>query len=310
MVDVRAQIAEVLRGRILRGIRGGALRRGDRLPSTRELNREFNADQRILLDALRILAKEGLLELRPRGGVYVLASGIGDAAPAPSTTWLSSLFSQGVAREISLMELHEWMRRAVETRRIRVAVIRSTLDELGGICQELEEDYGVEASPIHVDALECTPLPHDLRSADLLITTGGTESVVRAVAELLGKPLIIVRIAPDLIGSEWRLLLMRPVYVVVKDEAFVDVLRSFFTDIPGSTNMRAMVLGKDDLSVIPEDAAVYITRTARSSLGAARLGGNHIPTARAFSAESSRAIIEFIVNSNLRAFTKGQNIGQ
>lgn len=308
MADVRTEIADVLRGRILRGIRGGALQKGDRLPSTRELNREFNADQRIVLDALRILAKEGLLELRPRGGVYVSANGTGNGAPTPSTIWLSALFSQGVVREVPLMELHEWMRRAVETRRIRVAVIRSTLDEMGGICQELEEDYGVDASPIHVDALECNPLPHDLRSADLLITTGGTESLVRAIAAQLGKPMLIAEIAPDLIGNEWRVLLSRPVYVVVKDEAFVEVLRSFFADTPGASNIRTLVLGKDDLSAITEDAAVYITRNARSSLGDTRLGGNHIRTARALSAESSRAIIEFIVNSNLEAFTQWQKM--
>ena len=67
----RPQIANELRGRIERALMTGALAHGDRLPSTREMGAELDADPRVVLAAYRDLAGEGLVELRPRSGVYV-----------------------------------------------------------------------------------------------------------------------------------------------------------------------------------------------------------------------------------------------
>ena len=67
----REGIAEVLRGRILRGLHSRSLASGDRLPSARELGAEFDIDHRVVLAAYRELASEGLIELRQRGGIYV-----------------------------------------------------------------------------------------------------------------------------------------------------------------------------------------------------------------------------------------------
>lgn len=301
MPDVRLEIADVLRGRILRGLRGGALQKGDRLPGARELNAEFNADHRIILDAFRILAKEGLVELRPRGGVYVVYGGDEGEAPLPSKIWLTEVFTQAVAREISLVELHDWMRRVVETRRIRVVAIQATVDQLGGFCRELKDDYGVHADGVEVASLDDPVLPHELRCADLLITSPAFESVVRPVAERLGTKMMLAKLNPDLIGGEWRLLLGRPVYVIVKDERFASVVREFFSNTPGAQNIRPLVLGRDDLSTIPDKAPVYVTRIAREHLGGRRIPGRMLPTARLFSAETARALIDFIVGANLDA---------
>jgi DNA-binding FadR family transcriptional regulator len=56
MKYARAELADVLRGRILRGLQGGVLRLGDRLPSARELEAELGTDHRVILDAYRVLA--------------------------------------------------------------------------------------------------------------------------------------------------------------------------------------------------------------------------------------------------------------
>src|SRR3712207_6555480 len=144
MSDRRAEIVDVLRRRVLRGLQAGALRAGARLPSARELEAEFDADHRIVLAAYRELVDEGLVELRPRGGIYVSpARGGSGTVPLPSEAWLVEVLAQGVAREIPLTEIHEWLRRSVETLRLRAAVIQATPDQITGICRELEDDYGL-----------------------------------------------------------------------------------------------------------------------------------------------------------------------
>ena len=62
-----AQLADGLR----RAIRGGVYRKGDRLPSARELVAYFGVSSRVPVAALKILAAEGLVEAAPRRGYVV-----------------------------------------------------------------------------------------------------------------------------------------------------------------------------------------------------------------------------------------------
>lgn len=298
--DRRAELVDLLRGRVLRGVAAGSLRRGDRLPSARELEGELQVDHRVVLDAYRELADEGLVELRPRGGIYVAAES-GGLVPLPSATWIAGVLTQGIARELPATELHEWLRRAVETVRLRAVAIQQTDDQIAGLCRELRDDYGLEAVGVHADQLRAGAPVAALREADLVVTTGGLESLVRPVVEPLGARLVIAEIRPDLVGGEWRMLLKRPVYVVVREEAFVEALRQFFATTPGAENIRTLIVGRDDLEAIPDDAPVYVTRSAREALEGVRLRGRLLPTARLLSADASRAIMQFVVDANLAA---------
>lgn len=302
MAEQREGIADILRGRLLRGLHAGSIQRGERLPSARAMREEFGVDHRIILDAYRILEREGLIELRARGGIYVSENLALGPVPLPSQSWIVDLLTQSVAREIPLVELHEWLRRAVETRRIRVVAIQSTEDAIEGIVRELRDDYGVDATGMDVSALaNAEQPPREVTIADLMVTTTGLEDRVRPLADQLCKPLIIADIRSDLIGGEWRLLLRRPVYVVVRDSEFVPLLERYFANVPGRENIRPVVLGRDSLDVIPEGAPVYVTRSARGAIGGLSLRGRLLPTARLFSTRTSREIVDFIVRTNLRA---------
>jgi DNA-binding transcriptional regulator YhcF (GntR family) len=295
-------LADLLRGRILRGLHGAALRRGDRLPSAREVGVEFALDHRLVLDAYRLLAQEGLVELRPRGGIYVAGSGGPGQAELPSDVWLSEIFAQGLAREIPLTELHEWLHRAVSTRRLRAVAVQGSRDQVDAMRRELADEYGFEAKGVEVDALVEAGASHpDLRYADVLVTTEGMAARVRPVAESIDTPLIVVDLRPDLIPGEWRLLLFRPLYVLVGDERFIGVLMDFFANTPGIENLRPLVVGRDDLSVIPDDATVYVTANARQHLKDVQIRGRVLPTVRLFSRDSSLTLIQFIVAANLAA---------
>jgi DNA-binding FadR family transcriptional regulator len=301
MSDRRAEIADVLRRRLLRGLHAGALRGGDRLPSARDLEAEFDADHRVILAAYRELVAEGLVELRPRGGIYVSAASADDGmVPLPSETWLVDILTQAVAREIPVSELHDWLRQSVETLRLRAAVIQSTPDQIAGLCRELEDDFGLAADGVDVSSLtEDGELPTSIRYAHLLVTTEAHEELVGRLAKRLGKELIVTDVRPDLVGGEWRMLLRKPVYVVASDDRFIELLRGYFANTPGADNLRFLVAGRDDLSMIPDGAPTYVTRSARENLGDTPIRGRILPSARVFSADSARRIIRFIVRMNL-----------
>ena len=304
MADRRIEIAEVLRGRVLRGLHAGALRPGDRLPSARDLTVEFDVDHRLILDAYRLLVAENLVELRPRGGIYVAPRIEGGAGIPPlPEAWFASLLTDSLSREIPGPELHEWLRRATETLRIRAVIIASTADQSAGLCRELRDDFGLDADALlagDVRSADSPPLP--LRRADLIVTTAAHEGWLRTVAADLRKPLIVITVRPDLRAGEWALLLRRPVYAIVATPEFEDMLRHFFADVPGAKeNLRTLVFGRDDLATIPDDAPTYVTQRVRDSLGGIRIPGRILPAARTIAAESAREIFGFIVRSNIEA---------
>lgn len=301
----RDGIAELLRGRILRGLHSRALASGDRLPSARELGAEFDIDHRVVLAAYRDLAGEGLVELRQRGGIYVARRD--DALiPTPGVDWMIETLLQGLGREVSIIQFHDWFRRAVATLRLRAAVVQGSHDQITGMCRELFDDYGLEATGLDAaDIAEpSAALIADLRRTDLLVSTPSFEPLVRRLGERVGVPVVIADVRPDLLGGEWRMLLRQPVYVVVSDERFVTVLQRFFAEVASAAeNLRILIVGRDDVAAIPSTAPVYATRAAMDALAGAPLGGRVLPSARVFSAQAARDLVGYIVRANLDALS-------
>lgn len=303
MTEPHGVIVETLRGRILRGLQAGTLVSGDRLPSARDLVAEFEVDHRVILSAYRELAGEQLVELRQRGGIYVAIDHRGDGGvPVLPQTWMVEVLGQALAREIPVPELGEWLRRCTETLRIRAAVIALTSDQVHGICRELRDDFGLEADGVLVDEVTSgAALPIAIRRADVLLSTEAHAAKVQSIGDDLKKTVIVTKVRPDLIIGEWVLLLRQPVYAVVATAAFGDMLRSFFSKVPGADNLRVLVFGRDDLSTIPDHAPTYITQGVRTQLGGVQLPGRVLPAVRTISAETARRILDFIVRSNIDA---------
>jgi DNA-binding transcriptional regulator YhcF (GntR family) len=306
MTHPRDQLADTLRGRVLRGLQAGALVPGDRLPPSRELALEFAVDYRFVIAAYQSLAAEGLVELRPRGGIYVAGRGATSRGVPPlPEAWLVEVFTAGLGREIPAPELHEWLRRSLETLRLRVVAIGSTPDQSATMCRELRDDFGVEADGLLADEVrgaELTPLA--LRRADLVVTTEAHAEWVQLLGASVQKPVIVVSVRPEFLGGEWALLLRRPVYAVVATEESGEMLRRFYADVPGIDNLRVIVHGRDDLSQIPAGAPTYVTQRVRAQLGDSRIRGRVLPAARTISSESARTIFAFIVRSNIEAMSR------
>jgi DNA-binding transcriptional regulator YhcF (GntR family) len=302
----RELIVDTLRSRVLRGLQAGTLVAGERLPASRELAAEFDVDYRLVIAAYKALASEGLVELRPRGGIYV-ADAVAPRAGHPPLpeAWLAEVLTEGIAREIPGPELHEWLRRSVETLRLRAVTITTTLDQGYGLCRELRDDFGLESDALLAEELrDAAESPLSLRRADLLVTTDAHAEQARALATELGRAAIVVQVRPELAGGEWALLLRRPVYAVVASEQFGEMLRRFFEGVPGIENLRILVLGRDDLEQIPAGAPTYVTQRVRAELGDIRIPGRTLPAARTIAAESAREIFTFIVRSNVEAMSR------
>ena len=309
-MERRLEIADLLRRRVKLGIHAGSLTPGDRLPSTRELASDFAVDHRVVVAAYHQLVDEGLVEMRPRGGIYVANISPGAVRePMPPERWLREVFVQGRARDMSMRGVIHALRRATETVRLRAVVLHAIADQRTGLCRELEEDYGLEAIGVSTDLLGNGHHPSELGQADLIVSTPAYEPLARRLAAQHAKPCIIADVRPDLIGGEWRLLLRKPVYVVVRDEQFRSALLAFFASTKGKENLRVLVVDHDDLSAIPTTAPTYITRGAREWLDthpdahgrASDIRGRILPAVRTFASATADELISFILERNLEA---------
>jgi DNA-binding transcriptional regulator YhcF (GntR family) len=284
-------------------LQAGTLQPGDRLPSARELVAEFGVDHRLILAAYRQLVEEELVDVRERGGVYVASSNSTRVGfPALPVKWFVEMLTEGFAHEIPAPELHEWLRRSIETLRLRAVVITTTSDQAAGLARELRDDFGLIADGLTgADVSAADVPPAVLRHADLIVVTSAHIELGQRLAGEHRKQMITIDVRPDLVVGEWALLLRQPVYAVVATAEFGKMLRNFFEGVRGIENLNVLVFGTDDLSVIPDSAPTYLTQRVRESLAGTPIRGRVLPAARTISTVSARAIFNFIVLANLQA---------
>ncbi|HEY0779461.1 MAG TPA: GntR family transcriptional regulator [Gemmatirosa sp.] len=303
----RQGITDALRQRLLGALASGALRDGARLPSTRELARDLKADPRVVAEAYRVLAGEGLVELRPRSGVFLATRQTAGMTPTPqgaSPQWLAEVVSDGIRRGVPAPAIVDAFTAATRTRSLSAAIIAATTDQAAGLARELRDDFGVQAAGVIVEDLPTTirdhhDLPRVISRAHFIVGTEATDPHVRRLADRLGIPHVIIDMRPDLLSPDWRLLLTRVTYAVIADARFGALVHAFVDGAEGARNLRVLIAGQDDLSVIPPDAPTYITEAARERIGRHRLPGRLVLPARTLSDASTRAIALTVVHAQL-----------
>jgi DNA-binding transcriptional regulator YhcF (GntR family) len=299
----RGDISDTLRQRVLSALDFGTLRAGGRLPSARVLARELGADARVVTAAYQQLAREGVVERRPPSRAYFVAAARPAAgAPSPTAEWLVDVLAGSLARGVPAPDFPELARRSLETLRLRAACIECNRDQLVWLRRELVEDFGLLATEVDLATL---PRDHDevlpsLRSADLLVTTRSHADEVHRLADRLGKPLVVVAMRPDLDAEIVRTLAAGPLYFLATDARFEAKLRQLYPDAPAE-HLRAMLVGRDDVAAIPEGAPAYVFRTARDLLGGVPSRIRPLSTLRAFSTDTQREVLRFILRANAAA---------
>jgi hypothetical protein len=183
-----------------------------------------------VLAAHQILQREGLVELRSRSGIFLVAAdALSGGVQRRTHDWMVELLLEALERGIPAPELPERLRRSLETPRLRAACIECNQDQIDELSTELHTTYGFDVSGVDVYALlGSSTVPKDVRRADVLVTTQFHTHEVQPVAVQLGKPLIVAELLVDGFAEVARRLNEGPVYYVVVDPRFAKKLGEIF----------------------------------------------------------------------------------
>lgn len=306
----RDAITEALRDRIVTGLHVGRYSGGERLPGARAIARDFGVNERVALAALHALAREGIVTLRPRAGAYVTPPHPAGGGSLPHLgAWLVEMLVQARSRGLPPREVGDYARRCLETRRVRAACIECNDDQLHLLCSELADDHGYLTEGVAVEAMRADAAPQALARADVLVTTMFHAPEVEIVAQRLGKPWIAVGLRADVIQEVTRRLEEGPVYYVATDPRFEPKLHRMIGATGASSNLRVLLVGRDDLDAIPPDAPTFVMTSAREFVtrryGPRAGPGRPIHPPRQFSDDAARTLLSFMVRANLAAIAAG-----
>lgn len=209
------EIADRLRERILAGVYAGRLDPGDRLPSIRELSDQLEADHRTVANAYRELAGQGLVEIRPRSGVYVAPIDRIGREPdilSESADWIADVGRDAWLRRIPFEKLPGLIERCLASRRWRCVCVEATTDGLESMDEELERLFHLDVAPVEIEGdyerlePECeSEIREAFGEGDLAVTSVFHAEAIERLAEEAGIPLVVSRLDPDLIASLRRL---------------------------------------------------------------------------------------------------------
>jgi DNA-binding transcriptional regulator YhcF (GntR family) len=310
-MESESSLVERLHDRVIGGLHRGTLRAGDRLEGVREIARRTGIDARAVAKAYRTLEAEGLVELRGRSGVYVARQEQRDGEMLPETArWTAEVLVEAWRRMIKLPDFPGFIRRYTGSVRIRCALVESVGDAVTAYGYELKGDWGLEVDPVFFDARgvqrqdnvlnfgrDLGRLMDDLQDADLIVTTSFYARPVRAAAEALGKPVVILTTHPEFEAAIRRRQDEGQLTIVAVDPRFGDRFRAVYRE-----ERIRMILADDTAAVAALDPTepVLLTRAAHERLGDVDLT-LLFPHSPSFSPDSARELAEILIRLNIEA---------
>ena len=303
------QVTDLLRGRILSGIHGGHLEAGDRLSTYREISKETGLDLRAVARVYGALAGEGLVEIRGKTGVFVAPQErLGGRVLEETARWMVGVLRDAWTRQIQLPHVPDFVRECIATVEVTCACIESTEDQIQSICSELHRDFGFRSLPVHADRL--TPIqvgstlherfPAEVREADILVTTAFHASAIRPLADALEKPLMVVRLDPNIVRQLERIVEQGELTVVCVDPRFLERVRLVIGGEHGERIRGVLVDDGDAIRALNRETPTLVSHAARERLGDLDLP-SVIPTGRVLSPDSAEDLAELLIRFNAEA---------
>ena len=210
---------------------------------------------------------------------------------------------------MKIPELPRMIQKCTASVKLRAVCLDSTEDIRHLLCRELREWFGFACEGVAVSRLpvqnvgesvkvvSVETLPSAVQDADLLVTTRLHAHQVRPVAEVLGKPLVVVSIHPITAETLLERLRKGPLIVVCVDPYFGDRMRV----LAGSEyqDRIRVVLAKEEKAVseLDLDEPVFITHAAMAQLD--RHPPSLITGVPAFSPESAAELSFLLVRLNM-----------
>lgn len=299
-----AELTERLRDQIVTALHVGRVQGGGRLPGVREVARDTGANPRTVAKAYRELEREGLVEMRPRSGVYVVTQDHwGGVLLEETGLWLGEILLEAWKRHIPIPDLAGLIRRCTRRGQIRAACVAESEDDRRAICEELTRSFGIDsvATPIAAlprDSTDGPDLPSMVRSADLIVATPNHAARARVAAEALGKPIVMASLHPDIVAAIERRLRTGSLTVVCADPAFAEQVRTLHDG--GRPDRIHCVLADDRRAVegLDPKEPVLLTRAAQERLGDAAVTPL-VPFIPFISPDSARQIAQLMVRLHM-----------
>jgi DNA-binding transcriptional regulator YhcF (GntR family) len=291
-------LADRLRTGIAAGLHAGYLRPGDRLPSIRDAAQETGIDHRVVSAAYRRLAAAGLVEVRYRRGVRVAAlpHEEDDGQLNETAEWLAGVVDQAAGLQVRVPGLPDLVRRWTATVPVRCACVEATADGRAALCHELSSQWGMEAVAVDPGAGPegRRELAHALRDADLVVTTHYHVHELAAACAAQHKPLVLARLAPDVVQAVEEWLGRAPLTAVVADAAYGERLRA----LAGGTEIRVVdASDRAALEALDPDVPVLLTLAAQQQV--TRKLRLLVPPAHFLSPLSPRTVARLLVRANV-----------
>lgn len=310
------EVTRRLRDQIVGRIHIGQLHSGDRLPSYRELSGGWGVDHRVIARAYAELEQEGLVEVRGRSGVFLAPQEkiAGEMLPETARWVAEEVLAEAWKRRIKIPELPEFIRRCTSSVKVRTACIGSTEDHRHLLCTELKAWFGFDSHPVAATAVEggvrasaggvpmvdTDALPPELRSAHLLVTFSFLAPEVRAVAEALRKPHVVVTLHPAGLETIQHHLERGPLTLVCVDPGLGERLR---TVMPAEYASRIRVVLVHDRAALdeldPVREPLLVSTAARARLR--RDLPSVLRDLPALSPESAAELSHLLIRLNLEA---------
>lgn len=212
-----------VRARLLTALHLGKLRPGDRVLSVRRLSDVTGINRKTVHRAYRLLAHEGLLDVRPGSGTFIAQSAEGDGAQ--STADLLSAVNRcraearslGIPPEVFTAFLNNHLGDGL--RELRVAVVECNREQVEIISRDLVLGLGIAARPVLLRDLQRDPR-RALEGASGIVTTDCHRAEVAEAVAALDLPVYRVSLDPDFPQKVLEHARNGPVIMVVRDVAF------------------------------------------------------------------------------------------
>lgn len=268
-----AEISDLLRRRIVADLHLGRLRPGARLPSLRTIAQELSISIRAAARAYAGLERDGLVTVRGRSGIYLVAPFAVEIQLEEPLAWYADMLKDAWTRRLALTEVTQLLQQLV-AQPLRAGCVESTEDHMVAFCAELEEDFSLATSSIRIDGPAATvsgvrmSITDALADVDFIVTTAFHAGDIYEPAELLQKPVVVVSVNDTLLERFETQVQAGPVTVVADDPAFVQRFRTYLLErfrARGDLRVHAVEEIALDQQLIADSTALY-TRAARKRL--------------------------------------------
>lgn len=299
-----SELTERLRDQIVTALHVGRVGGGDRLPGVREVARETGANPRTVAKAFRRLEQEGLIELRERSGVYVAKQDHwGGKLLEETGRWLGGIIVEAWKRNIRVPDLADLIRRCTRHNHIRAVCVAETEDDRRAICEELTVNFGIVSAAVAVQAVPAHTHPSALAAAlhepDFIVTTPLHAGPVRAAADALGKPLVMVSLHPRLVDAIERRVSDGRLIVVCADPAFGKQVQTLHGGERPERIRVVLASAPDQVRALKPEEPVLLTRAAQDRLPHEMRLPPLVPFTPFISPESAREIAELMVRLHM-----------